>query len=258
LNQAQQELLEELGYIEPKKRGGVPSRAKTKKAEPKPHQKPAVKFDNVSVKTVTPLTYSQKQFFESFSRGYHIVADGSAGTGKTYIATYLALKELFNRRVDKIIFLRSVVATRDMGFLPGNIVEKSMPFWALYQDHVNALCENGTAWDILYKNGAVEFETTSFMRGKTWNNAIIIMDEIQNLNRKEVYTALTRVGKDSRVIICGDHKQTDLMKKEESWEYLKRLIERTDDLFDTVTFTNSDIVRSEFVKQIIIADSEIL
>lgn len=215
-------------------------------------------IDSLQVKQISPLTYSQKQFFEAFSQGYNIVADGAAGTGKTYIATYLALGKLFDRSVTRIIFLRSIVSTRDLGFLPGSLWEKAEPYWSLYKDHINELCENGTAWDILTKKNLVEFETTSFMRGKTWNDSVIIIDEVQNLTRHEIYSALTRVGKNSLVIVCGDHKQMDLAKKDDAWSYLKTLIGKTNGLFDTITFTTSDIVRSEFVKQIIIADAEIL
>ncbi len=221
------------------------------------NRKPTEKLDNLSVKHVEPLTEAQRQFFFSFKEGYHIVAAGAAGTGKTFISTYLALDQLFKREVEQIIFVRSIVASRDLGFLPGDIWEKSEPYWSLYKDHVNELCENGTAWDILFKKGLIQFETTSFLRGKTWNNAIIILDEAQNLARSEIYTVLTRIGQGSTVIICGDHKQTDLKKNETGWGYLNQLIDKTDDLFDTVNFTFSDIVRSDFVKQIIIADSEI-
>lgn len=223
----------------------------------KSRARPVTKIDNISVRTIQPLTYSQEQFFNSFADGYHIVARGSAGSGKTFLATYLALKELFAKNVDHIIFLRSIVATRDVGFLPGNLEEKSQPFWELYKDHVNDLCESGTAWDSLHKKGFINFETTSFMRGKTWNNAVVIIDEVQNNNRGEIYTALTRIGNNSRVIICGDNKQTDLTKKENAWDYLTKLIDHTTNMFDTITFTNRDIVRSDFVKQIIIADEEI-
>jgi len=214
-------------------------------------------IENLRLTTVEPLTYAQRQFFESFGRGYHIVAEGVAGSGKSYVSTYLALQELFAKRVERIIFLRSIVATRDIGFLPGSILEKSQPYWALYKDHVDELCGNGTAWDILSKKGLVEFESTSFVRGKTWNNAVVIMDEIQNHTKHELYSSLTRIGKNSRVIVCGDSKQSDLSKRDTGWEYLKVLVGKTHDLFDTVTFTNNDIVRSDFVKQIIIADGEI-
>lgn len=253
MNHSTAALFKEMGYdVEPKNDGvGVPSRKKKLKVIKKPNE------NHLQVKEIRPLTEGQRQFCYAFDQGYNVIAQGSAGTGKTFLATYLALQKLLSGEIEKIIFLRSIVATRDIGFLPGTIWEKSEPYWSLYKDHVNEICENGTAWDILFKKGQIEFETTSFMRGKTWNNAVIILDEAQNLNAHEIYSALTRVGKDSKVIICGDHKQTDLKKNETGWNYLLRLIEKTNDLFDVVTFTNYDIVRSEFVKQIIIADSEI-
>jgi len=225
---------------------------RTKK--PKPVQQ---KFDNLSVSPVRPLNQAQRQMIHSYGEGCHIVADGVAGTGKSYLSTYLALKDLFDHKVERIIFLRSVVPTRDIGFLPGTLDERTQPYWGLYKDHVNALCECGTAWDQLIKKGSVSFETTSFMRGKTWADSVVIMDEVQNNSIKETFTALTRIGHNSRVIICGDKRQTDLSASESSWNYLKTLVGKTGDLFDTVTFTFNDIVRSDFVKQIIIADSEI-
>lgn len=256
MNKEAAALFNAMGHdVEPKNEGiGVPSRKKKAKQV---NRKGNSTGENLTLIKVNPLTQGQRQFFGSFNSGMNIVAEGSAGTGKTFIATYLALEQLFSGDIQKIIFLRSIVATRDIGFLPGNVWEKSEPYWSLYKDHVNELCGNGTAWDILFKKGLIEFETTSFMRGKTWNNSIIIIDEAQNFSRHEIYSALTRVGRDSRVVICGDHKQTDLRKTETGWDYLNRLIEKTSDIFDVVTFHNHDIVRSEFVKQIIIADSEI-
>ena len=217
----------------------------------------AQKFDNLSVTPIKALNHAQHQMIHSYGEGYHILADGVAGTGKSFISTYLALQDVFHRKVEKIVFLRSVVPTRDIGFLPGSLEERTQPYWGLYRDHVNMLCDSGTAWDSLMRKGVISFETTSFMRGKTWSDSVIIMDEIQNNSVKETFTALTRVGSNSRVIICGDRRQTDLPAAESSWEYLKKIINKTTGLFDTVTFTYKDIVRSDFVKQIIIADSEI-
>lgn len=215
-------------------------------------------FENLTIKEITPLNYNQKQFFESFYSGLNILAAGSAGTGKSYVAMYLALEKLFRGDVSKIVILRSAVSTRDIGFLPGSILEKMEPYFSLYKDHVNQICGNGTAWDILFKKGYIDFESTSFMRGKTWNDAVLFFDEAQNCTRHEIYSALTRVGKNTQVVICGDQKQTDLMKKDASWDYLTKLIQAVSDVFDVVRFTEHDIVRSDFVKKIIIADGEIL
>jgi phosphate starvation-inducible protein PhoH len=248
LNREQAELL---GYIEPV----VPARRR-KSDRPKSQTS---KFENLSLKPIKPLTEGQRIFFRSFLENSNIIAEGAAGTGKTFIATYLALDMLLKGKAERIIFVRSIVAARDIGFLPGTIWEKSEPYWSLYKDHVNELCSNGTAWDILFKKGFIEFETTSFLRGKTWNNSVVIIDEVQNCTRHELYSALTRIGNNSSVIICGDHKQTDLNKRGDvsGWDYLKKLANLTTDIFDVITFTNNDIVRSEFVKKVIIADSQI-
>jgi phosphate starvation-inducible PhoH-like protein len=226
--------------------------------EKKPRKKKTLRgCGNMELKDISPLTTGQHIMMESFIRGSHVVADGVAGTGKTYVATYLGLHHLFKRQGERLIFLRSLVATREVGFLPGSLIEKTAPYWSLYKDHVNELCNNGTAWDIMTNAGLIEFETTSFIRGKTWNNAVIIVDEYQNLNPHEIYSTLTRVGNNSQIILCGDNKQTDLPKKEDGWSYLQKLVANTSDLFDVVTFGINDIVRSEFVKQIIIADSRL-
>lgn len=255
MNREQAALFKDLGYedIQPKNEGvGVPSRKR--KLRPKIANN---KFENLTLRDIKPLTEGQRLFYRAFKEGSHVIAEGAAGTGKTFVATYLALERLFSGKIERIIFLRSIVATRDIGFLPGGIWEKSEPYWSLYKDHVNEICGNGTAWDILFKKGFVEFETTSFMRGKTWNNAVVVLDESQNLSQHEIYSALTRIGTNSTVVVCGDHKQSDLRKSEMGWEYLKRLVAKVPHLFDVISFTNEDIVRSQFVKDIIIADSSL-
>jgi phosphate starvation-inducible protein PhoH len=213
--------------------------------------------DNLYIKTIKPLTFAQKQFFEAWEDDYNIIASGSAGTGKTFLATYLALRSLFNTEYKEIIFVRSTVSTRDVGFLPGTIEEKAAPYFEIYKDHVNNICNSGTAWDSLLHRSAIRMEPTSFVRGSTWDNAIVIIDESQNLTRHEIYSVLTRLGNNARVMVLGDSKQTDLPKGSSS-EYLKRLADKMSDDFELVNFTHHDIVRSAFCKALIIADSEIL
>jgi phosphate starvation-inducible PhoH-like protein len=213
--------------------------------------------DNLFIKSIRPLNYAQKQFFEAWEDDYNIIASGYAGTGKTYLASFLALRSLFNSEQREIIFVRSTVSTRDVGFLPGSIDEKIAPYFEIYKDHVTDICASGTAWDSLLHRGAVRTESTSYVRGSTWNNAIVIIDESQNLTRHEVYSVLTRLGHNSRVMVLGDARQTDLPKGSSS-AYLQQLANKMPDDFELVTFTAQDIVRSDFCRALIIADSEIL
>ncbi len=213
--------------------------------------------DNLYLRAIKPLTFGQTQMLESYTTGSHIIAIGSAGTGKTFLATFLVLRSLFNQEQEQIIFVRSTVSTRDMGFLPGSAQEKAAPYFEIYKDHVNFLADSGTAWESLSKRGSIKTESTAFVRGSTWNNSIVIIDESQNMTRQELYSVLTRIGKNSRVIVIGDSKQTDLLKGSSS-EYLVHLGNKMHKDFDLVTFSHHDIVRSQFCKALIIADSEIL
>lgn len=126
----------------------------------------------LSVKHVKPMTWAQTNMIESYARGANVVAIGSAGTGKSFIASYLALNSLFTKDVQKIVVVRSAVPTRDMGHLPGTLQEKSEVYTIPYKQIFNDLCMNGTAWDILTKKGMVEFITTSYVRGITLENSV--------------------------------------------------------------------------------------
>ncbi|AKF12738.1 P-starvation inducible protein [Sinorhizobium phage phiM7] len=204
-----------------------------------------------------PLNDRQEDFVNAWENGSNIFSYGSAGTGKTFLALYLALKELFeNPVIKKIMIVRTTVAVRDQGFLPGTTDEKEEPFKAPYRKLVNEICGSGTAFDELTKKGMIEFISTSYIRGATFDNAIMFLDEIQNYNWEECVSALTRVGLDTRVIVCGDGKQNDLHYRKNDvtgFQDLIRVINRMGSQFETVLFTRDDIVRSSFVKEFIIA-----
>ena len=203
-----------------------------------------------------PLNFAQEQCIDSFNRGLNIFAYGSAGTGKTMLACYLALQRLFAGEIEKIIIVRSTVAVRDSGFLPGSLDEKADPYKAPYKALVNELCGNGTAWDILVKKGLVEFITTSYIRGITISDAVVIIDEVQNHNWEECYSTLTRPGKNTQIFLIGDGKQNDLQYKKNDSSCISNLvkvIQKMPDEFDIVTFVQNDIVRSSFVKSFICA-----
>ena len=209
----------------------------------------------LTVRHITPMTWAQTNMIEGYARGANVVAVGSAGTGKSFIASYLALNSLFSKEVEKIVVVRSAVPTRDMGHLPGTLQEKSEVYTIPYKQIFNDLCENGTAWDILTKKNMVEFITTSYVRGITLENSVVIVDEFQSMTSHELYSVLTRMGKGTRLIICGDTKQTDLdgRKEKSCYEWFMGVAEKMPEWFDTTNFLQQDIVRSDFVKALIMA-----
>jgi len=217
------------------------------------HQQSGLKLEEIE-----PLTYTQRQVFESYNAGNQLVLHGCAGTGKTFLTLYLSIRDVLEK-VDgkqKVILVRSVVPTRDMGFLPGNITEKTKIYETPYRDLLSSMFNRGDAYDILKNKGKIDFVTTSFIRGQTWDDAIIIVDEAQNLSFQELHSVITRVGENSRIILCGDRKQDDLSSeryKEASG--LERFLSILDEMnsFDIIDFKTDDIVRSGLVREYIIA-----
>ena len=213
------------------------------------------KIDNLNVKKVEPITEAQREMFASFMQGQNIVACGSAGTGKTYVATYLALQEVFAQRKNKIVFVRSAVPTRQIGHLPGDLNEKSLVYTTPFKQIVDDLCENGTAYNILTTKGVIEFMTTSFIRGITLDNCIIIFDEFQSSGWHELASVVSRCGKNTQIVFCGDTKQNDLITNKHDVSGLSNIMKVADDMeeFDIVKFYPQDIVRSGLVKSFILA-----
>jgi len=215
-----------------------------------------------AMKRIEPMTINQRNLFQQYVNGQNILAIGSAGTGKTYISLYLALKDVMDRNEYKeVIIIRSSVQSREQGHMPGNDKEKMSHFEAPYIDIVNDLFERGDAYDIMKQKKMIRFMSTSFIRGLTFDNALIIVDEAQNLNRGEIFTIVTRVGKNSKIIMCGDTKQDDLSYSKNKADvsglaYFKRVIDRMNS-FSTIKFTTDDIIRSDLVKEFIIAEEEL-
>ena len=172
---------------------------------------------------INPLTDNQKKFFDAYEEGKHLVAYGCAGTGKTFIALYNALADVLNEVTpyEKVYVVRSLVATREIGFLPGDHEDKSSLYQIPYKNMVKYMFEmpTDTDFEMLYGNlkaqETVSFWSTSFIRGTTFDNAILIIDEFQNLNFHELDSIITRVGENSKIIFCGDATQTDLTKTNE-------------------------------------------
>lgn len=223
-------------------------------------EQPKINWTQHDLKSIPPLNTPQKTMQKSFLDNYHIVADGSAGTGKTFWGIYLALNELLsNSDMERIVIIRSAVATRDIGYLPGDEKEKMSVFERPYIDVFDEVFKMKGSYERMKERGIIEFMPTSFIRGLNWNNAIVVVDEVQNLNFHEINSVLTRLGKDSRVILCGDYIQSDLNKSKNDvtgMQKFLRVIQRMNHTFDYVRFTTNDIVRSEFVRDWIVALEE--
>lgn len=206
--------------------------------------------------SVQPLTENQRKAFESWKDNDHLFLHGIAGTGKTFLALFFALKTLATEiKYKKIYIVRSVVPSRDMGFLPGTPKEKAAVYEAPYFDICAKLYGNKNAYEMLKAQGLIEFVSTSFLRGTTFDNCIVIVDEIQNLNDQESHTVMTRVGENCRIIFCGDIKQDDLTsERRKEFSAIRKFIKIIRNMIDFsfVEFEVDDIVRSRIVKSYII------
>ena len=215
---------------------------------------------------IDPLTDNQRKLFDSYDTNKNLVAYGAAGTGKTFITLYNALRDVLdeNSPYEKIYIVRSLVATREIGFLPGDHEDKSSLYQIPYKNMVKYMFQMPTDADfeMLYGNlktqGTISFWSTSFIRGTTLDKAIIIVDEFQNLNFHELDSIITRVGEDTKICFCGDATQSDLVKTNERngiIDFLKIL--RIMPSFDLIEFGVEDIVRSGLCKEYIIAKTHL-
>ena len=214
---------------------------------------------------INPITDNQKRLFDSYGAGKHIIAYGAAGTGKTFITLYNALKDVLNENTpyDKIYIVRSLVATREIGFLPGDHEDKSSYYQIPYKHMVKYMFQmpSDADFEMLYGNlkaqESIKFWSTSFIRGTTLDNAIVIVDEFQNLNFHELDSIITRIGENSKIMFCGDASQTDLIKTNDRNGIVDFMnILRKMNSFDIIEFGIDDIVRSGLVKEYIIAKLE--
>ena len=211
---------------------------------------------------VTPLTDNQRILFDSYAQHKNIVAYGVAGTGKTFITLYNALKEVLDDSTpyERVYIVRSLVSTREIGFLPGDHEDKADIYQIPYKHMVKYMFQmpSDADFEMLYGNlksqETIKFWSTSFLRGTTLDNAIIIVDEFQNLNFHELDSIITRVGENSKICFCGDASQTDLVKTNDKngivdfMNILRKMVS-----FDIIEFDVNDIVRSGLVKEYIIA-----
>ena len=218
------------------------------------------------LRDIDPLTENQQKLFESYSEGKNIIAYGAAGTGKTFITLYNALCDVLDPSTpyEKIYIVRSLVSTREIGFLPGDHEDKSTLYQIPYKNMVKYMFELPSAADfeMLYGNlkaqETISFWSTSFIRGTTFDRAIIIVDEFQNLNFHELDSIMTRVGENTKIMFCGDATQTDLIKQNERngiVDFMRVL--RFLSSIDIIEFGVEDIVRSGLVKEFILAKMEL-
>ena len=214
---------------------------------------------------VEPLTDNQKRLFESYKHK-RIVAYGAAGTGKTFITLYNALVDVMDETspYERIYLVRSLVACREIGFLPGDHEDKADIYQIPYKNMVKYMFQmpSDADFEMLYGNlkaqETIKFWSTSFLRGTTLDNCIVIVDEFQNLNFHELDSIITRVGENSKICFCGDASQTDLQKTNEKngiVDFLK--IVRTMPSFDIIEFGINDIVRSGLVKEYLVAKMQL-
>ena len=212
---------------------------------------------------IKPLTDNQKLVFDAYENDKNLFLYGCAGTGKTFIAMYLALKEILsdsNAAYDKLYMVRSLVPTREIGFLPGDHDDKSNLYQIPYKNMVEHMFKmpDDPAYNMLYDNlkaqETISFWSTSFLRGTTLNNAIIIVDECQNLNFHELDSIITRVGTDCKIIFAGDVMQTDLVKTNERNGILDfmKILEVMEE-FSSIEFGTEDIVRSGLIRSYILS-----
>ena len=218
------------------------------------------------MKKIEPLTENQETLFARYGLDQNLVAYGCAGTGKTFITLYNALRDVLNEKTayEKIYIVRSLVATREIGFLPGDHEDKSSLYQIPYKNMVKYMFEmpDDASFEMLYGNlktqGTISFWSTSFIRGTTLDNSIIIVDEFQNLNGHELDSIITRVGENSKIMFCGDATQSDLIKTNEKngiIDFMKVL--RIMPSFDIIEFGIEDVCRSGLVKEYLTAKHQL-
>ena len=201
-----------------------------------------------------PITTNQETVFERWEEGDNLVLSGSAGTGKTFLGLYLGLEATLDPEqfYERLIVIRSMVPVREMGFLPGSAEEKKEVYTVPYKNICSELFGDKAAYNKMINTGQIIFESTSFIRGATFDDAVIVVDEMQNLSFHELDSVITRVGNNCRIIFCGDYRQSDFKNSSEKDGLIKFLaiVEQLKN-FSTVEFGWDDIVRSDFVRDYI-------
>ena len=211
---------------------------------------------------IKPLTQSQEKAYDFWDKNKNLFMYGCAGTGKTFIALYLALREVLNEETpyEKVYIVRSLVSTREIGFLPGDHEDKSEIYQIPYKNMVRYMFEmpDDNSFEMLYGNlkaqETISFWSTSFIRGTTLDRSIVIVDECQNLNFHELDSIITRVGEDTKILFCGDANQTDLVKTNERngiHNFMNILSIMNE--FGMIEFGIKDIVRSGLIRSYLLS-----
>lgn len=230
-------------------------------------QSQLIKFPSMSqlhlqLTDIGPITDNQAHTFHAYEKGENLFLHGCAGTGKTFISMYLALREIYSKYTKrrKLVIIRTAQSSKDIGFLPGTEKQKLEVYEAAYRAICAELFHRDDAYEILKQKGIIEFHSTSYLRGTTIDDAVILVDEVQNQRYVELRTVLTRTGDHSRVILCGDTKQDDLtsdrFKEASGLRDMMRVFQYMGSM-STVEFGIEDIVRSGFVRDFIIAENEL-
>ena len=216
----------------------------TKRKNRNPAPQNAAQHNHFELRTIRPLTVNQTRVFEAYQQGYNMVCHGYAGTGKTFLSLYMMLDDILHSdKYKRIVIIRSVVPSRDMGFLPGSAKQKAEVYEKPYQEICDDLFGRGDGWNLLKMKRLVEFETTSFLRGTTFNDSLILVDEANNMNFQELDTVMTRMGDNSRIVFCGDYRQADLNKPHDKSGIIEFMnITRNMKSFKHIEFHMSDIV----------------
>lgn len=223
---------------------------------------PTMSSLHFDIKNVDPITLNQVRAFNAYRNDENLLLHGCAGTGKTFLSIYLALNEIQDKRSRKrkLVIIRTAQPSKQIGFLPGNEKQKLEVYEAPYKSICSELYHRDDAYDILKQKGIIEFHSTSFLRGTTIDDAIVLVDECQNQSYQELRTVITRLGDNSRIILCGDTKQDDLtserFKETSGLRDMMRVFEQMD-LLETIEFEIDDIVRSGFVKEFIKAENQL-
>ncbi len=219
-------------------------------------------IDNEMLVEIKPLTPSQEKAFEYWDQNKNLFMYGCAGTGKTFVALYLALREVLKEDTpyEKVYIVRSLVSTREIGFLPGDHEDKADIYQIPYKNMVRYMFEmpDDNSFEMLYGNlkaqETISFWSTSFIRGTTLDRAIVIVDECQNLNFHELDSIVTRVGEDTKILFCGDASQTDLVKTNERngiHNFMNILSIMNE--FGMIEFGIQDIVRSGLIRSYLLS-----
>jgi len=236
------------------------SRAEKRLMKQQKRQETQKQRNSLELKTIQPKTKNQELIFKEFINGKNLLIHGLPGTGKSFLSLYLALSDIEEYRdYNSVTIIRSVVPSRDMGFLPGSIADKAKIYEVPYKSICAELYGRGDAYEILKQKGIINFETSSFLRGMTLDNTILIVDECQNMTYQELCTIITRAGNNTKILFCGDYRQTDLKWDDEKsgiFQFMK-ILNKMNKYFTCIELVEDDIVRSGLVKDFIIKKTQI-